>query len=256
MQQGDFVKITFTGRIKGGEVFDTTDEELAKEADIHQEDASYGPKVVVLGQDRLIPGFQKVLMDSEVGDSGEVEIPPAEAFGERQDDAVISISKREFEKQADEPPRRGMQVDLGGQTGVIVSTVGGHVRIDTNHPLAGQTIEFEYEVLEKVEDPAEKVQASVDFVTGMDEDEYDVVIEGAEVIVEAPGGASGNQMWLFSKQTMANRIFAGLDDVREVRFVDSFENPEFEEVEEVVEQEESGEPEEAEGAEEEGDGEE
>lgn len=224
MEEGDFVRITFTGRIKGGEIFDTTDEELAEEEGIHSEDARYGPKTIVLGHDELIPGFERALLDAEIGEEEEVDVPPEEAFGERRDDAVVSLSKREYEKQFDEPPRRGQRVDLGGQEGVIVSTVGGHVRIDTNHPLAGQTLNFEYEVLEKIEEPDEKVRSVLEMATGIDAEKFDVDIDEGVVEVEAPEEARGNQMWMFSKPTIVERVFAGVG-ADEVRFVESFQGP-------------------------------
>lgn len=224
MQEGDFIKINFTGRIKDGQIFDTTHEDEAREAGIYDEQIGYGPKTVVLGQDSLVEGLDEALLEAEVGESGEVVLDPEGAFGERQDEAIISMKKREYEKQFDQPPRRGAQVEIQGQRGRIISNVGGHVRIDTNHPLAGETVVFDYEVLERIEEPEEKVRAVLETATDFEGDRFEVSMEEEVVTIEPPEGAKMSQAWLFSKPQISERIFSGLE-VDEVKFVESFSSP-------------------------------
>lgn len=225
MDKGDFVKISLTGWVKGGDVFETMDEDVARDEGIYDEEAEYGPKVVVLGEDQLLPGLEEALLGAEPGDASEVEVPPEEGFGEREDDKIVSMSKREYESRFDEPPRRGQQVDLQGQTGVIVSTVGGHVRVDFNHPLAGETVVYEYEVLERIDDPEEKVKAILDNSTESGIDSYEVDIENSHLSIEKLDPEMPDRGWLFSKGQMAQRAFSGLDEVEEVEFVETFERP-------------------------------
>ncbi|MBS1263430.1 MAG: putative FKBP-type peptidyl-prolyl cis-trans isomerase [Methanonatronarchaeales archaeon] len=225
MENGDFVRVSFTGRVKDGPVFETTDEEVAEEEGIFDEDKEYGPRVVVLGQNTLLPGLEKAILEAEVEDSGEAEIPPEEAFGERREAAVISLSKREYDSRFDQPARRGTRVEMEGNTGTIISTVGGHVRIDFNHPLAGETVVYEYEVLEEVEDPVEKVESALENSTGSPGSEFDIEFEDGALEIRPPMPEFPKQGWLLGKGRMADTILSAID-VDEVRFVESFRSPE------------------------------
>ena len=66
LQEGDFVRIRYTGRI-GGDVFDTTDEEIAKEEDVYNQMAEYGPVTIRLGSHHILAGLEEELIGKEVG---------------------------------------------------------------------------------------------------------------------------------------------------------------------------------------------
>ena len=102
------------------------------------------------GAGNIIPGLEKALAGRKVGDTLTVDVPPQEAYGERND-ALVQVLPREAFQGVDtvEP---GMQFQAqGGQGAVLVTVVDvtdTQVRIDGNDPLAGLTLHFAVEVAE------------------------------------------------------------------------------------------------------------
>lgn len=72
-KEGDFVLIEYTGRIKEtGNLIDTTNEELAKKANIYDNNKVYGPTLIVIGRGWVIKGLEEALKDMDVGEEREV----------------------------------------------------------------------------------------------------------------------------------------------------------------------------------------
>lgn len=147
------VLIDYTGRTEG-EIFDTTKEEVAKENHLERPDANYEPVPVLLGKEYVIPGLEEALMDMEVGDQKKVTVPPEKAYGDRDADDVKTYPEKEFKKQGVNV-RPGEEIMIGQRRGKVVSKQSGRVRIDFNHPLSGQTLDYDVEILEKVTDDEE-----------------------------------------------------------------------------------------------------
>jgi FKBP-type peptidyl-prolyl cis-trans isomerase len=95
IEEGDFILVEMTGRtMETDEVFDTTDEELAKTEDIHEEGKTYGPKLVVVGEGWILKGLDDRLAGLKLEETAEVEIPAEEAFGERSPENVRTVPFR------------------------------------------------------------------------------------------------------------------------------------------------------------------
>lgn len=114
-------------------------------------DSSSGqaPLTYLHGNGGLIPGLEKALEGKAVGDDLEVSIPPAEAYGEFNEQLVQQVSKSAFGEVQDIQP--GMQFQAQGNGGetqniMVVQVDGDQVTIDANHPLAGQTLHFKVQV--------------------------------------------------------------------------------------------------------------
>ena len=75
LQEGDFIRLRYTGRA-GENIFDTTDEENAKDVGIYNPQAVYGPVTFRLLGHHVILGLEDELIVKEVGSEVEVEIPP------------------------------------------------------------------------------------------------------------------------------------------------------------------------------------
>lgn len=149
---GDAVTIEYTGRLDDGTVFDTSIEAVAAETglDAQQPDRDYSPLTFEMGASEVIPGLEEGLRDLEAGDEETVTIPPAEAYGEVSDERVIEYEREEFESMLQgveaEP---GMHVQTADGAPGEVQTVGEeHVEVDFNHELAGETLEFEVEIVD------------------------------------------------------------------------------------------------------------
>jgi FKBP-type peptidyl-prolyl cis-trans isomerase 2 len=147
---GDSVTITYTGRLEDGTVFDTTDEAVAEEAGLREEqpDREFEPITVEVGAGNLIEGMEAGLLDLEEGDSETIRVPPEEAYGEADDDSVRQFDAEQFEEMVGQEPVEGLQVRAqGGAAGTVVDVGEGVVAVDFEHPLAGETLIFDVDVL-------------------------------------------------------------------------------------------------------------
>ncbi len=139
IKEGDTVKVHYTGKVSDGSVFDSSKERE--------------PLEFTIGEGKLIPGFEKAVVGMDVGDSNTVTIPSDEAYGEKRDDMVVDVEKNQIPE--DISPEVGQQLQIqqkdGGAIPVVITDVTEEtVKLDANHPLAGQDLTFEIEVVEKV----------------------------------------------------------------------------------------------------------
>ena len=157
MKNGDFVSVSYTGKVKGGKVFDTTDAETAKKESIFNERSIYGPVTIVVGAGHIFKGLETVLEGMKVGEKKTIDLKPENAFGVR-DGKKVQLVPLKFFKGQNVKPAAGMSVQVGGAFGYIQSVSGGRVTVDFNHPLAGKTLEYEVKVEGDVKKPEDKVK--------------------------------------------------------------------------------------------------
>jgi len=183
MKQGDFVKIDYVGRIKStGTIFDLTKKEVAKEENIYNPNGNYSPVVLIIGSGYIIEGLDEELRKMKVGDKKKIEIPPEKAFGPKKDEMIRLMPESVFKEQnLNVTP--GYIVSMGNLKGKVLSVEGGRVRVDFNHPLAGQVIEYDLEVIGTVDDPKEQIKSVVDYFAKIDGIEADVKKKVAEITV-------------------------------------------------------------------------
>ncbi len=167
VEKGDVIRLRYTGRIKEtGEIFDTTDEEVAKQAGIYKENGVYGPVPIAVGAGHVIKGLDEALEGLEVGKRYEIEVPPEKGFGRRDPKLIKTFTLGQFRRQGIYP-FPGMPVEIETESGRklkgrVLTVSGGRVRVDFNHPYAGKHLVYEVEIVEKIEDPIEKVKAMVE----------------------------------------------------------------------------------------------
>ena len=152
ISDGDAVTIEYTGRLQDGTVFDTSQRDVAEEIGLAaaQPDREYGPLTVEVGDGRVIEGLEEALVGMEAGDERTVTLPPEKAYGEPTDERVLEYETANFrEMLGGEEPTEGMNVrGQRGEIGEVVDVDEETVRVDFNHELAGETLEFEVEVVE------------------------------------------------------------------------------------------------------------
>ncbi|CAN5117170.1 peptidylprolyl isomerase [soil metagenome] len=116
------------------------------------------PMSVLIGQGGIIPGLETAMRGREAGDTFQVTVEPAEAYGERRDGMLQRIPRKHFKGARLAP---GMQVVLPTEQGnraMTVRKVGiSVVDVDLNHPMAGKSLEFDVEILEVREASEEEV---------------------------------------------------------------------------------------------------
>jgi len=216
ISDGDFIRLSYTAKLEDGTIVDATDEEVAKEHGIYNENARYGDIYAVIGKGHILPGLEEDIKGKEVGYKGTVEIPPEKAFGEYNPELKDTFSINRFKER----PEIGQRVRIGDRIGTVERIVGRRVIVDFNHPLAGKKIVFEYEIKEKLEKPEDKIKALFVIHTGIDV--KDVKIEGEKAIVEVSSDVYLNQLFLIGRYRAVKEIFEATD-IKEIEIVERFE---------------------------------
>lgn len=131
VQDGDVVEVHYDGTLDDGSSFDSSRERGT-------------PFSFEVGTDQVIPGFDDAVRGLRIGESREVRIPPAEAYGEWSDENVVEVPYGP--DQADVAV--GDQVYLNtGQAAIVLEVKKDTVVLDANHELAGEALTFKMEVL-------------------------------------------------------------------------------------------------------------
>jgi len=158
VEKGDFVVFNYIGKFENGEIFDTTYENIAKEAGIYMEDRTYGPLGANVGVGELIPGMDEALLGMEVGERKNITIPPEKGYGMPRDDLIINVPTSEFKKAGIEPIE-GAYIMTDSGIAQITAIGEENVTLDFNHPLAGKTLVFEVEIVNVKKETSDEPKA-------------------------------------------------------------------------------------------------
>ena len=153
------VELRYVGRIKeSDEIFDLTEEEVAKEEGVYNSRMNYGPVYVLLGEGEVIEGLEEALKDMEAGEERELSIDSSKAFGKRESDKIKTMSAKKF-RENDVKPTQGSIVEVNGERGRIIYSGSGRVKVDFNSVLAGKDLKYWVKVDKVVEgeEKAEKI---------------------------------------------------------------------------------------------------
>ncbi|HEY3494830.1 MAG TPA: peptidylprolyl isomerase [Polyangiaceae bacterium] len=130
---GVWTRLRYTVRDAEGEVVEGTPAELS----------------LVFGYGVLLPALEAALEGASVGSSRSVELRARDAYGPRRPEAEVEFARDEFPADVAAGDRLELEREDGTLAVVRVLDVSDeHVRLDMNHPLAGQSVRFEVEVLE------------------------------------------------------------------------------------------------------------
>jgi FKBP-type peptidyl-prolyl cis-trans isomerase 2 len=157
MKKHDFVEIEYTGKLDDGTVFDTTDAATAKEAGLDSQTAVFGPAVICVGENHILPGLEVSFMDKKPGKFN-VTLPPDKAFGKKDAKLLKLMPMRAFKGQ-DVQPFPGLEVNIDNNFGIVRSVSGGRVIVDFNHPLSSKTLHYDLTVNKIVTDTLLKAKS-------------------------------------------------------------------------------------------------
>ena len=137
VKAGDLVKVHYTGKLTNGEQFDSS---VGRE-----------PLEFTVGAGQMIKGFDDAMPGMTIGQKKTINIPAADAYGEKNDDAIIEFPKENV--PADMKLEPGMQLTLSNQQGqpvpvVVVDVKEDVIILDANHFLAGKELVFDIELVE------------------------------------------------------------------------------------------------------------
>jgi FKBP-type peptidyl-prolyl cis-trans isomerase SlyD len=215
IQKRDFIKVSYTGKTADdGRVFDTTDEEVAKANKIYNEKGKYGGDVIIVGAGHTVAGLDDDFIGKDVGYKGSVTVPPEKAFGVRNPELVESIPITRFKDR----PQVGMVAELDGRPGMVIRVIGRMAQVDFNRFLAGQTVTYDYEIKEKIEDIESKVKGLLGLYIGKD---FSIKVDGSTVTVEIQPELTYNQRWLMSKRQIAREIINNTE-IKEIVYLEKY----------------------------------
>ncbi|MEL7332714.1 MAG: peptidylprolyl isomerase, partial [Cyanobacteria bacterium J06560_2] len=143
-KSGDKVQVHYTGTLNNGQVFDSS--------------KGRAPLEFTLGTGMVIAGFDAAVTGLEPGETVTKTIPMAEAYGEYNSEMVADIEKEkipaDFELEVGQ--RLEMQVPNGDAMAVTITDIKGEtITLDGNHPLAGQDLTFELELISILDEEEE-----------------------------------------------------------------------------------------------------
>jgi FKBP-type peptidyl-prolyl cis-trans isomerase 2 len=230
VKEGDFIRLEYTGKVQEtGDVFDTTDGNVAEEASIKLDNKSYGAIPIVIGGGHVLKGLDEALIGMEMGEEKTVEIAPEEGFGLRDPKLLQLIPMGEFKKQGMKP-EVGMAITSDGTTGIIRSVSGGRVRVDFNHELAGKNLEYNIKVVKEIEDDVEKVKSMIELhynAPNIDSDKHDIqIVDGVVRIAMDEMAKFDKKPYMditFARFRIARDIWENMENIEKVEFVDVFE---------------------------------
>lgn len=103
------------------------------------------------GHGNIVPGLEKGLEGLDVGAKEKITVLPEEAYGEVRSDLVVTVSRAQFPPGTDIQAGQEFMADVGGgrkMPFLVKDVEGDEITLDGNHPLAGQTLNFDIEIFE------------------------------------------------------------------------------------------------------------
>lgn len=135
IQQGSTVKVHYTGKFTNGDVFDTS--------------SGKDPLYFQIGAGQIIPGFENALIGKKVGDLVTINIKPEEAYGSVREELIVKVPLDKLPGPVQIGQTLQAVADDNQPVQVLVTEVyEDHVVVDGNHPLAGEELVFDIEVVE------------------------------------------------------------------------------------------------------------
>ncbi|MDP8205789.1 MAG: peptidylprolyl isomerase [Candidatus Electryonea clarkiae] len=137
VKKGKNVSVHYTGREKGGKIFDSSRDK--------------NPLSFVFGMSDIMPGFESGISGMKKGETKKFEISPENGYGPVKEILIGNVSIERFEES--NIPSVGDQLQLVTNDEKIVSAKvveieSDFVKVDVNHPMAGKTLEFEVEIID------------------------------------------------------------------------------------------------------------
>lgn len=156
----DFVKISYTGKTENGKIFVTTDEKIAKEEGIYNENAVYGPVILIYEEisDKITEKVKEEIKNEKVGTEKEIIIP--KELNQPYDPKLVQIFPLHVFKKQKLTPFVGMLFRSGDAVGKVISVAGGRVKVDFNSDTAGKTLIYKV----KIEGVATTVEEKINYL--------------------------------------------------------------------------------------------
>ena len=135
-KNGDTVQVHYTGKLNNGSVFDSSN--------------GRNPLQFSIGEREVIPGFENAVMGMSPGESKTITISAEKAYGPYRQELLLAVDRQQM--PADAPIQLGQQLEVKQTNGQVIPVTvknisESQVILDANHPLAGQDLTFDIELL-------------------------------------------------------------------------------------------------------------
>ena len=146
VKAGDTVQVDYIGKLENGTVFDTSREDVAKQAGIYVSGRTYAPLPFVVGSGQMIKGFDNGVIGMKVGEEKTIKTPPEEAYGEYDKAKVQAVPIKALNMT--EVPRVGHVFrDPYGNQFRVIAVNDTYITVDANPELAGKTLVFDIKLI-------------------------------------------------------------------------------------------------------------
>lgn len=142
VKMGDVVKVNYTGKLSDGTVFDSS---------LNREPIEFS-----IGNNQVIYGFEQAVIGKEIGDKVTVNIKSEEAYGNIREDLFIRFENSQLPGEVFLGQSLLAKDESGFNVSVVVKEINeDHIIVDANHPLAGENLIFDIEIMNINETPSE-----------------------------------------------------------------------------------------------------
>lgn len=154
-KNGDKVIFHYSATLEDGTIFDSTYEDVCcEEEDCDCEEEENGPMEITIGAKEFFPEIEEALIGMAIGEKKKVVIPCEDAFGEYDTEKVFVAKRTEIPENLN--PQIGDAFTLANENDeevdvTVVDVTEDSVTFDSNHPLAGEDLNFEIELVEIVQ---------------------------------------------------------------------------------------------------------
>jgi|SRR5690554_1239233 len=135
-KQGDTVKVNYTGKLENGQVFDSTENRDSLE--------------FTIGEGHVIPGFEKAVIGMTLGETKQANVTADEGYGPYHKELVLEIGRDQIPPELEPEVGQHLQIRQDENDNLLVRVVEvteNSVKLDANHPLAGQNLAFDIELV-------------------------------------------------------------------------------------------------------------
>jgi len=226
IQKSDFIIVDYTGKVKEtGEVFDTTSEEIAKEKKLYKEGDIYEPRLVVVGEGWVLKALDDALQTFKLKKDEIVEIPPENAFGNRDPEKIKFVPYKRLAARGI-TPQLGAQIEYDKRPATVRTVGSGRVTLDFNPPLAGKTLVYDVNIQKQLKTNEEKIAALVHRrIPVVDVEKFSLSISKTTVSVKMPDESFYVEGVQLAKRGVALDIQRFVPEIVTVEFVESFTKP-------------------------------
>jgi peptidylprolyl isomerase len=224
LEKDTLIFANYTAKVKDtGEAIETTLEDEAKKLNIHDATKKYGPRLIAVGEGWLISGLDDAVKEMEVGQKKEVELPPERAFGKRDPTQTRMIPLRKFGDKARDLAV-GDSIEVDNRVGIVRFIGSGRAQVDFNHRLAGKSIVYDFEVLNKVETDDDKIRALIDRRFAGEGSKVAFSRKRDDLQVEIPSDLFLAEGLQIIKRGISNDVFKFVPTTTSLTFVEKFVN--------------------------------